>query len=197
MAYHPECGESITAGIALARGWVLAARRDEADAVALVLEAGEVAPAAVLALVLGGRQRWGVDHDDVPGGTAVDREGRCLRATWILRRVTSSLSTDRPGVGYPHEKKRSMRDIDADHGPVVRDRETATGPEKTPAAPMRASAWIAAGRLTGRVSSVSQGPAGLLPDRTESWRRARRGAEMRGRNAIARRQQTALATTSR
>src|SRR5262245_18458275 len=40
---------------------------DEADAVALVLEAGEVAPAAVLALVLRGWERLGVGDDDGAG----------------------------------------------------------------------------------------------------------------------------------
>src|SRR5215204_2366303 len=70
---------------------VLAPGGDEADAAALVLEAGEVLPAAVLALVPGGGEALGVVNGDV---SAEDREESYCR----VRRAGSGNLTDDKGT---------------------------------------------------------------------------------------------------
>jgi hypothetical protein len=68
----------------LAARRLLASRRDEADAVALVLEAWEVAPASVRALVPGGRQGRRVGDDEV--AQVVDIGGQPRRERRAVRR---------------------------------------------------------------------------------------------------------------
>src|ERR671912_2481343 len=80
----------------------LAPRRHKAHAVTLVLEAREAPPAAVLALLLGGGERWSVDYDNV---AARQREGE-FRIEWL-----GAVEGCSPGVRADRVRGRAGRTV--------------------------------------------------------------------------------------